>query len=80
MKILHCMKGTLNAMLALAALTGYGSLAIGQNTATPAAGEERIVIVMADGTSFVHRLGGQRIKIRTATGESEVPLSDQYRT
>ena len=63
------------ALLTLAALIASYGVAPAQNTASDTAGEEQILIVMSDGTSSVHKLGDQRVKIRTASGESEVPLN-----
>ena len=63
------------ALLTVAVLTGYCGVGLSQNATAPTSGEERILIVMSDGASSVHKLGDQRVKIRTASGESEVPLS-----
>jgi len=65
----------MGALFIFVALTGYCDEAFGQNTTASAAGEQRVVIVMSDGTSSVHKPGNQQIKIRTALAESEMPLS-----
>jgi hypothetical protein len=75
MKTLSCMPRIVTALIVVVTLTGYCDSALGQTAESPSAGEERIVVVMADGKSSVHKMTDQRVKIRTATGESEVPLN-----
>lgn len=69
-----CLGYVVSTLLVLALVLECEGTALGQNASAPTAGDERIIIVMSDGTSSVHRLGDQRLKVRTAAGESEVPL------
>jgi hypothetical protein len=59
----------------LAAGFGHCTAALGQPAAMSAAMEERILVVMSDGSSSVHKMTDQQVKIRTTVGETEVPLS-----
>jgi hypothetical protein len=74
MKIQNRTRHIRNVLLTLTVLIGCSGVALGQTTTSPTAGDERIVVVMSDGASSVHKLADQRVKIRTDSGETEVPL------
>jgi hypothetical protein len=75
MQSICCTRNVIVALITVAALTGSCIMALGQNAAAPAPEGEQILILMSDGTSAVFKPGKQPLKIRTASGESEVPLS-----
>jgi len=74
MNIRHCVRVISIGLLTLAVLAGNCRNASAQSAAGVGGGDERIVVVMKDGTSLVHQMTDQSIKIKTAAGERAVPM------
>jgi len=76
MKNSPCQRVTARAMLSLALLAGLCCGVLAQSaTPAPTAQEQRVLIVKSDGASSVQKVADQPVKIKTASGESAVPLS-----